>query len=130
MHINKTTVVILLAVILAVTAISQSTLRLPVWDGRQYTFPRLGSGFVVANGTISVTPSEVPQRKYGQILPFDASQSAWVLPASATNIVVFVNGLRYTSGVDYSATTTTGAVFIRALGTNMTAADVVVVDYD
>ena len=130
MRINKFTVLIFAAVLLAATAISQSVLRLPVYDGRQYSFPRIGSGFVVSNGVISVTPPTVTPRKYGQILPFDVSQGAWILPASATGIVVFVNGFRFVNGVDYSATTTNSGTFIRPLGTNMTPDDIVVVDYD
>jgi hypothetical protein len=132
MRINKIHVVLLLSVILAVTAVSQSSgLKLPVWDGRRYQFPTLGSGFVVSNGVISIAPStSTSTRKFGQVLVYDLTTAAWVLPPNANNIVVYVNGLRYTQGIDYEYMQATNGTYVRALGTNMGATDHVIVDYE
>ena len=67
------------------------------------------------------------QRAYDIPLMYDQVQGLWFgLPPSATAVVVYVNGLRYRRGTDYSLTN--GEV--KALSTNMTATDTVTVDYD
>ena len=41
-------------------------------------------------------------RHYGAVLSYDSTAAGWPVPAGASNFSVWVNGLHYTQGVDYS----------------------------
>lgn len=107
---------------------SSSTFWLPVWTGTRYTFPRLGPTLVVANNQIDAVPAVAKVRTYGTVLTYDAAAAGWHAPAGSSNLVVYVNGLRYTQGTDYSISSPAG--LITALADNMQPASLVVVDYD
>ena len=41
-------------------------------------------------------------RHYGAVLSYDSTAAGWPVPAGSSNFAVWVNGLHYTQGVDYS----------------------------
>lgn len=97
----------------------------PVWNGSRYEWPRLGPSFVVKGGQVDVLVPPVPQRSYGVRVQPDA-RGRYVLPAqSPKGVVIYINGLRATEGVDYQLS---GAEItpLWAWGTQ----DLVVADFD
>jgi len=122
---------VLAAGILALAAqSSNNTLLIPIWNGQQYVYAKLGANLSLANGTLSASVATPPARHYGLVLQYDSTQGGWPLPAGAANIVVYVNGLRYTAALDYSIS---GGV-LKSLGDpvngNMLSTFLVVADYD
>ena len=118
---------IVLSLIFAAVALvaAESTYLLPVWTGRAYAWLRLGPTLTIANGQIDAVQAPPVTRAYGVRLTYDATAGGWTVPASR-NLVVWVNGLRYTAGVDYAVS---GAL-LKALGDNMPPDCLVIADYD
>ncbi len=74
---------------------------IPVWQGTRYVYATLGSHLTFSNGVLDVVVSPAPttSRIYGaDIVP---NNGVYLLPPGATKVVVYVNGLRSKSGVDY-----------------------------
>ncbi|MBI1872441.1 MAG: hypothetical protein HYS05_00970, partial [Acidobacteria bacterium] len=57
---------------------------------------------------------------------YDANAAGWKVPAGATNIVVYVNGLRYHQGLDFVIT----SGVIKNQFDNMIPEHLVTCDYD
>lgn len=111
----------------AITLSSQTAMQIPIWNGTRYSFPRLGSTMSLANGELNAVIPSPKSRKYDQLLSHSTSIGGWQLPSGASNVTVHCNGLRYRAGVDYSIS---AGGLITAIATNMTASDVVTVDFD
>jgi hypothetical protein len=101
-------------------------LWVPLWDGGRYTFPALGPSLVVKNGQLDVLPTPAKVRKYDQVLTYDAAAKGWTLPAGSGAVVVYVNGLRYRAGADY--TIANGRV--TPTSDNMLPEHLVTIDFD
>lgn len=83
---------------------AQATIwQLPLWNGRHYEFPVLGPSFVIKDGVLDVLPPPpAPKRVYGECLTYDAATTSWgTIPANATNLAIFFNGLRH-SGKEFT----------------------------
>lgn len=115
-------------IVLAAVALlaAQVTYQIPVWTGRSYTFPRLGPTLTIANGQLDVVQTSAKVRRYGVVLAYNTATISWTVPATAANIVVYCNGLRYTVAIDYTVT----ATGIKATGENMLPEYLVTADYD
>lgn len=127
-------------------AVAQTTQNYSVylwdWTGRQWFYPKLGTGFAVIPpatgeryGRVDVLfppPPAIPQRETDRELTWEAAAGGYRLPlATATHVVVYVNGLRYRQGLDYSVSG--GLVVPRPGATNWPPPEdgpVVVADYD
>jgi len=75
------------------------------WNGEtgRWGYYQLGAGFSVTGNVVSVTALAAPIRIYG--VKLTAGPGGYVLPpGTASNVVVYVNGLRYASPEDYSIT--------------------------
>lgn len=85
---------------------------------------RLGQSFTMVDGVLEV---RLPVRTLGKKLTFDSNTKTWQgLPASAKNVVIFVNGLRYLVDEDYTLTDSN----VIPLSTNFPTNAVVVADYE
>lgn len=78
----------------------QSIQQIPVWTGKAYSWFTVGKSFTLANGVIDVLPQPVKSRSYDVQLTPNAA-GAFPLPAGASNVIVFRNGLRQHRTVDY-----------------------------
>jgi hypothetical protein len=100
----------------------------PVWIGSRYIFPKLGPTLVLNTTTnqLDALLPPIPVRKYDVLLTYETAPAGWRMPAGATNLVIFVNGLRYRAGYDYVIT----AGVIKAQYDNMLPEHQVTCDYD
>ena len=117
---------LILAVILCSIGLSAQTVyQLPLWTGKTYTWPRLGSSFTVVNNVVEVVlpPSTTVRRVYGSVLV--ASGNVYPLPAGSRNVAVWLNGIRVAPGVDYTISTDQISPIVPWVGNN-----IVLVDYD
>ena len=74
-------------------------------------------------------PGTAPARHYSNLLTYSATAGGWPLPAGATNVAIYVNGLRYAIPTqDY--TITNNVVIPNAAGSNMLPGFSVLCDYD
>lgn len=123
-------VLALLCLVLAafVGAQSASPLLIPIWAGARYIFPKLGPTLVLntSSNQLDALVPPIPVRKYDVLLTYDTAAAGWRMPAGATNLVIFVNGLRYRAGYDYVIT----AGVIKAQYDNMLPEHQVTCDYD
>jgi hypothetical protein len=71
-------------------------------------------------------PGVARPRVYDQALVYNTALGIWSVPATAANVVVYVNGIRYHLGTDYQINAGT----IKALGNNMQPGFLITVDYD
>ena len=121
---------LLIALILAGTAMGQT---LPVWSASNViSWVKIGTTLAITNGVLDVVPVAPPKptRLYGVSLTAGANGTYTISTASATlsNVVVYVNGLRYHSPKDY---TISGAVITPTPpATNWPTIPDVFVDYD
>jgi hypothetical protein len=104
----------------------------------KHAWPKLGGTLIVTNGVLDVAPVPAkPNRAFGKVLSYDSASGTYRIPGGGTatvayvNMVVFVNGLRYTEGIDY----TFAAGFVTPLlpATNWPApgaGTIVVADFD
>lgn len=133
---KKLLAVLLFLCVALLVAQTVSDLWLPIWNSAvgRYQWKRLGSGFTISGDTINVTAQ--PSRIYGVILTKSPTAMTYPLPvATASNVVVYVNGLRYVSPQDYTITAgvVTPACTPGATDCNwppVTAMPQVVADYD
>lgn len=78
---------------------------MPIWNEgiKKYEFYVLSNKFTLNNGIIDLN---VRTRFAGKVMSWDATAGGYRIPASTgatpTNVVVFVNGLRYSEGVDFT----------------------------
>jgi hypothetical protein len=106
---------------------------LPVWSASNViSWVKIGNTLAVTNGVLDVVPVAPPKptRLYGVSLTAGANGTYTISTASATlsNVVVYVNGLRYHSPKDY---TISGAVITPTPpATNWPTIPDVFVDYD
>jgi len=119
-----------IAIILAAAVQAQ---QIAVWNEttKTYVAVRAGTGIKVdlTAKTISATATVVKPRVYGTVLPFASTSNGWAVPFGAipSSMVIWVNGLRYVIGTDYTVV----AGLIAAINPSMMSADaMVVVDYD
>ncbi len=101
----KRAIVVLLA-LASVAAVAQvaTSYSVPVWTGTRYTWPTLGPGLVIANGVLDVLPVPPPAvktRVHGAELAV-VGTTVTPLPAGASNVAVYLNGLRQAVGSDYA----------------------------
>lgn len=97
--------VLILSCVCAMVLLAQVTgpALVPIWEGRQYVWYRLGSSFVRENGTLEINvPAQPKPRSVGVKLTWDAAASGYRLPAGARNVEMWVNGLHYWAPVDYT----------------------------
>ena len=78
----------------------QSNLQVLVLNGTKYIFPKLGPSLTVSPTNVLDVIS-LKTRIFDTQLSFDATSAGWPLPAGATDVVIYVNGLRYHAGLDY-----------------------------
>lgn len=105
--------------------------QIPLWNGRGYVWVKMSSHFTLNNGVLDVAIPAAPavvQRAYSVPLTFEATVNGYPLPIPNSNVVVYVNGLRYMPGVDYLIN---GGV-VQAMSTNWPppADTMVSIDYD
>jgi hypothetical protein len=79
----------------------------------------------IAAALISSGQTTVKTRIYNARL-LRVATNAWQIPSTATNVCVYVNGLRYRPGGDYSI----AAGKVTALANTMPADALVIADYD
>lgn len=98
---------------------------LPIWSGNHYVWAQLGDGLAINGGVLDVKPA--PGVTIGAKPVWDASAGGYRLPVTPTQVAVYVNGLRYTEGIDY---TLQGALIVPTANNWPGPADAVVtVDY-
>jgi hypothetical protein len=125
------TLVALLAVFLY-TAIDANAQQIAVWNEVTKTYVAVKAGAnikvdLTAKTISAVIPPAPKPRVFGQVLTF--TTDGWLVPFGAvpSSIVITVNGLRYTLGIDYLVT----AGMITAIDPSMMSSDsLVVVDFD
>jgi hypothetical protein len=113
-----------IAIILACAAIgaiaqTNATNWIYGYAGNRATWWVLGPSFVVSGNTIDVRPAPAPPvlpvRVIGEKLAYDTAAAGWRIPAGAVNVELYVNGLHYWQGPDY----TVDAGVIKAISTNL-----------
>ncbi|MBI4904404.1 MAG: hypothetical protein HY820_12255 [Acidobacteria bacterium] len=119
-------VVLCLALAALIAAQSGSPLLIPVWTGARYVFAKLGPTLVLNGNQLDVLLPPTPVRRQDVLLVYDTAAGGWKVPAGATNIVVYVNGLRYRQGYDYVIT----SGVIKAQFDNMIPEHQVTCDFD
>ncbi|MBI4910991.1 MAG: hypothetical protein HY820_45695 [Acidobacteria bacterium] len=119
-------VILCLALAALIAAQTGSPLLLPVWNGARYVFAKLGPTLVLNGNQLDVLLPPTPVRRVDVLLIYDTTVAGWKLPAGATNIAVYVNGLRYRQGNDYVVT----AGVIKAQFDNMLPEFQVTCDFD
>ena len=119
-------VVLCLALTALIAAQSGSPLLLPVWTGARYVFAKLGPTLVLNGNQLDVLLPPTPVRRQDVLLAYDTTAAGWKLPAGATNVAVYVNGLRYRQGYDYVIT----SGVIKAQFDNMIPEHQVTCDFD
>jgi hypothetical protein len=115
-----------LALAVMIAAQSGSPLLVPIWAGTRYVFAKLGPTLVLNGGQLDVLLPPGAVHKRDVLLTYDTAAAGWKLPAGATNVVVYVNGLRYHQGTDF--TITSGV--IKNQFDNMAPDMLVTCDYD
>jgi hypothetical protein len=75
-------------------------------------------------------PGPGVSRRYNVVLQYDATAAGWTLPAGASNVVAFANGLRYTPVIDYLITGGVIKPVDTSATSNMQPGYLVVVDFD
>ena len=70
---------------------------------------------------------EATRREYNRVLPYDPTTQTWTVPAGASNIVLYCNGLKYQPGIDYSID---GVTVAKLDGASMAPEHLVTADYD
>lgn len=128
---KRAIVLAVLCLVLAVAIAGQygsSPPLVPVCVGSRYIFPKLGRSMVLNTTTnqLDALVPPIPVRKYDVLLTYDTTVAGWKMPAGATNLVIYVNGLRYRSGYDYVI----AAGVIKAQYDNMLPEHQVTCDYD
>lgn len=102
---KRAIVLAVLCLVLAVAIADQyaSPPLVPVWVATRYIFPKLGPTLVLNTTTnqLDALVPLIPVRKYDVLLTYDTAIAGWRMPTGATNLVIYVNGLRYRSGYDY-----------------------------
>ena len=96
--------VLCLALTALIAAQSGSPLLIPVWTGARYVFAKLGPTLVLNSNQLDVLLPPTPVQHHDVLLVYDTTVAGWKLPAGATNVAVYVNGLRYRQGGDYVIT--------------------------
>ena len=96
--------VLFLALAALIAAQSGSPLLIPVWTGARYVFAKLGPTLVLNSNQLDVLLPPTPVQHHDVLLVYDTTVAGWKLPAGATNVAVYVNGLRYRQGGDYVIT--------------------------
>ena len=81
---------------------------------------------VIIAGALAQTTVATTKRVYNVQLTYNATAKAWTIPTAASNLAIFVNGLRYFPGDDY----TLAPGLVKAYRDNMPATARVVADYD
>jgi len=119
-------VVLCLALTALIAAQSGSPLLIPVWTGARYVFAKLGPTLVLNGNQLDVLLPPTPVRRQDVLLVYDTTAGGWKVPAGATNLSVYVNGLRYRQGYDYLIT----SGVIKAQFDNMIPEHQVTCDFD
>lgn len=119
-------VVLCLALAALIAGQSGSPLLIPVWTGARYAFAKLGPTLVLNGNQLDVLLPPVPVRRQDVLLVYDTPAGGWKLPAGASNVAVYVNGLRYRQGYDYVIT----SGVIKAQFDNMIPEHQVTCDFD
>ncbi len=90
-------------------------------------WPVLGPTFKITNGVVDVSLPQTATvtRKYDVVLVYDPVAAGWKVPAGATNVKAWVNGLNY-SRDEYAIS---NAILKPVFG-NMPADCKVIIDYD
>jgi len=104
-----------------------STVWIPVWVGSRYQWVRLGDSLQIRDGRLEVAVQQ-RVRRYGVIVqPDGAGIYHYPQGVDPASVVVHINGLRATRGVDY--TVVPDQYGIRLQG-EWTEQPLVVLDYD
>jgi hypothetical protein len=119
-------VVLCLTLAVMIAAQSGSPLLVPIWAGTRYVFARLGPSLVLNGGQLDAVLPPLPVHKRDVLLTYDTNAAGWKLPVGATNVVVYVNGLRYHQGTDFVI----NAGVVKNQFDNMTPDMLVTCDYD
>jgi len=127
----KKTAIIALLMGLAIGAQTASIKSIYGYDGTKKMWFTLGPTLTVnAAGQLDAvlpTPTATKVRSYDVALTYDPVTKLWgTLPATATGIVIHVNGVRYRALKDYSV----NAGKVLSLSDNMPADAQVTADYD
>jgi hypothetical protein len=99
------------------------------WDGTKQQWLTFGPTLTVsATGQIDVAAAanKPKVRIYDMPLAYDATAKTWIVPASASALVIYVNGIRYRPTKDYILSVGK----LAAVADNMAATDAVTADYD
>lgn len=84
--------------------------QVPVWDTSAnagkggYIWPALGESLTISDTLLlNAASAAATKRRYDVMLFYSANTKAWLIPtATAKNVVIYVNGLRYRAGTDYT----------------------------
>lgn len=93
---------VILLILCAVALPAQTIWQVPIWNGRYYQWLTLGPSFTIKGNVIDVVVS-TPTATHGHIVGAVLADSSgtYSIPAPATNLVLYRNGIRQTAGVDY-----------------------------
>jgi hypothetical protein len=96
---------LVIAVLLVTGALSAQTIwTVPLWNGKTYVWHSLGPGLTIKSGVLDALPQPaptVPRRVYGTALTPPTNGTGYALPAGASNVAVWRNGIRQEAGADY-----------------------------
>ena len=118
-------------VFLAAFALSLHAQQIAVWNDatKTYVAVKAGAGIVVDLTAKTISAPTPKPRIYGTVAQRAAAGNGWNVPVGAApaSLTIYVNGLRYTLGIDY---TLTAGVITPINPAIMTADALVIADYD
>lgn len=105
---------------------------IPVWDGQRILPIKIGSSFVIKNGTLETQQPINSILHNDTLLVYDQTAQGWKLPAATQGfsikaVMIYVNGLRYRKDIDY--TIASNGIVKAISGDNMLPSFVVTCDY-
>ncbi len=93
---------LILALLFASTLGAQTIWQIPLWNGQRYEWPTLGPSFVIVGGVVDVLPAPaVRVHRHSGTVILTATGGVYNIPAAATNLALYRNGLRQAPGIDY-----------------------------
>ena len=118
-----------------INVIGQTTgVFVPIWSDNVSKIAKIGPTLTYQNGQLDVAtgtqgpagpagpPGPGANRRYGIQLGYDSASGGWPVPSDYANdnsLEVFVNGLHYWNGADYTYWPLAGASVIKANANNM-----------
>lgn len=133
MRSRRTTILVLAALLVAAAVLfgaqATGTLEIPLWNGRSYTWANLGPTLAVGpDGALNaiIPPAPAIPARHWDVQLTAAADGTYPLPAGASNVTVWRNGLRQHASIDYAVSSNA----IAPAYPWTAATDLVIADYD